>query len=345
MSRKVTIEDVARESNASAATVSLVLRHKPGISPETRQRVLEAAQALGYRPRTPATAASTPATLNVGLILRARTRSADRDQSVVNPFYSWVVTGIDAAARQQRLNLLYASVPVDENNRPLDPPRHLLDQRLDGLLLVGAFSDATIAEFAGPRSTPTILVDAPAHQHRFDTIASDNEGGAYTAVSYLISRGHREIAIVGAQPEADPNFSQRRDGYLRAMREHGLDTYIASDGRVIEEAADAVAIFLRRNPQITALFGSNDAFAVAALRAAHAVGQHVPDDLSIMGFDDIELGQQTSPQLTTMAVDKVGMGRLAVQLLAYRLAWPDAAITLTTLQPRLLERRSVKARN
>src|SRR3954453_4467095 len=192
MSRKVTIDDIARESTPSPATVSLVLRHKPGISPETRQRVLEAAQALGYRPRTSATTPTTPPTLNVGLILRARTRSADRDQSVVNPFYSWVITGIDAAARQQRLNLLYASVPVDESNRPLDPPRHLLEQQLDGLLLVGAFSDATIAEFVGPRATPAILVDAPARQHRFDTVASDNEGGAYTAVSYLISKGHRQ---------------------------------------------------------------------------------------------------------------------------------------------------------
>ncbi len=343
MGRKVTIEDVARRSNASAATVSLVLRQKPGISLGTRQRVLEAARALGYRSRTPPAPASAT-TRNIGLIVRARVRATDKDYSVVNSFYSWVVTGLDAAARQQRLNLLYATLPVNADNQPLDLPRHLLEQPLDGLLLVGALSEGTIGELVGGRAMPVVLVDAPARPGTYDAIASDNEAGTYRGVAYLIARGHRDIAFVGALLAANPNFAQRRAGYLRALREHGLTPYIADDERAPDDVAAATLALLKRAPQITAIFGSNDAFAVEALRAVQTQGYRIPDDLSIMGFDDIELGQQTTPSLTTLAVDKVSMGRLAIQALTYRLAWPDAAVTLTILQPRLLERQSVKAR-
>jgi len=344
MGRKVTIEDVARQSNASSATVSLVLRQKPGISPETRQRVLDAARALGYQPRTPLAVSAVPATRNIGLIVRARARAMDKDRSVVNSFYSWVVTGLDAAARQQRLNLLYATVPVDADNHPFELPHHLLEQSLDGLLLVGSLNDETVAEMVGGRTVPVVLVDAPARPARFDVIASGNEAGVYRGVSYLIDKGHRDIAFVGARLDANPNFGQRRDGYLRALREHGLTPYIANDDRVTDDVASATIALLKRTPQLTAIFGSNDAFAIEALRAAQSQGYRIPDDISVVGFDDIELSQQTMPALTTMAVDKVSMGRLAIQALVYRLAWPEAANTLTILQPRLIERQSVRAR-
>lgn len=339
MSRKVTIEDIARRSNASAATVSLVLRRKPGISSETRQRVLDAAAALGYQRPLPASVTTT--TRNIGLILRVRRGPLGSEPMSVNPFYSWVLTGIDAAAQQRRLNLLYASLSVDGGNRPLDLPGHLLEQPLDGLLLVGAFSEEVIAQLSGERTTPTVLVDAPARPHRYDVIASDNETGAYIATRHLIAKGHRQIAFVGSRFNTDANFAQRRDGYLRAMHEQGLPPAFAGEG---ETLAVAVPALLEAQPEITALLGCNDMFAAEAAQVARANGYRLPHDLSIMGFDDIELGRQMAPPLTTMAVDKVSMGRLAVQTLAYRLDWPEAAPIVTILQPRLLERQSVRQR-
>jgi LacI family transcriptional regulator, galactose operon repressor len=338
--RRVTIGDVARASQTSVSTVSLVLRSKPGIGLETRRRVLEAARALGYSRQSPATTPGSQATLNIGLILRARARSRDVAMPIVNPFYSWVVAGIDAAARQQRLNLLYATLPVDEENRSLDLPRHLLDQTLDGILLVGAFDDETIGEIAAGRSAPVVLVDAPGGSHPYDAVVSDNEGGAYAAVMHLIGLGHRHIALVAPHPQADPVFRQRRDGYLRAIREHDLTPYAIEEARTPEDVAAAVPPLLARHPEITGLFGGNDGFAIAALRGAQALGRRVPDDLSVIGFDDIELSGQTVPALTTMAVDKLTMGMLGVQLLSHRLAWPDAAVALTLLRPSLVARDS-----
>lgn len=346
MSQKVTLEEIAQRSEASLSTVSLVLRNKPGVGAKTRERVLAVAKELGYQQREPLPVKRERGALNIGLVLRARSRSRDVQLPVVNPFYSWVLTGIEAATRQQRYNLLYATVPVDDDNRPLALPRHLLDQALDGLLLVGSFTDETVAELVGKRATPVVLVDAPARAHRYDAVASDNQGGAYAAVSYLIRQGHRAIALVDRQPPADANFNQRGAGYHQALREHGLAPYVPATGRAIgeHEVAGVVTALLRQHPEISAIFGINDAFAIATIRAAPALGRRVPDNLSVIGFDDIELSAQLAPALTTMAVDKVSMGRLAIQLLRHRLAWPDAATALTVLQPRLIERQSVARR-
>jgi LacI family transcriptional regulator len=338
--RRVTIGDVARESKTSVSTVSLVLRSKPGIGLETRRRVLEAARALGYQRQSPAPASVGQATLNIGLFLRASTRSRDVGLPIVNPFYSWVVAGIDAAARQQQHNLLYATLPVDHDNRPLDLPRHLLGQKLDGVLLVGAFGEDSIDEIGAGCSAPIVLVDAPAGAHRYDAVVSDNEAGAYAAVTHLVDLGHQHIALVAPPLPADPVFRQRRAGYLRVLDEHGLQPHLIDEVQAPDDTGPAMASLLLQHPEITAVFGSNDAFAIGALRGAQALGLRVPEDLSVVGFDDIEISGQTAPPLTTMAVDKLSMGLLGVQLLSHRLAWPDAATTLITLRPRLTVRQS-----
>src|SRR3954451_18458620 len=221
MRRKVTIDEIAQHSNASRTTVSLVLRDKPGISPETRHRVWSSAQALGYQRRALSLAPGQNV-LNIGLILRSRNRAQQTDRlPLVNRFYSWVLAGVEAAARPHRMNLLYATLPVDDNNQPLDFPEHLLEQRLDGILLVGSFADETMAEVAGRGARAIVLIDATASAHRYDAVVSDNEAGAYTAVAHLIAQGHQRIVYVSPAPEADPNFNQRRNGYLKALREHG----------------------------------------------------------------------------------------------------------------------------
>jgi len=343
LARKVTILDIARHSNASASTVSLVLRNRPGISVATRRRVLDAAKALGYRRRAGASEDAERETLTIGMALRARNRPPDVGLPVVNPFYSWVMTGIEAAARQQRANLLYATIPVDDANRPLDLPHQLLDQPLDGLLLIGAFADDTIAEVTGARPTPVVLVDSHGGPHAHDAVCSDNRGGAYEAVAHLIRRGHRHIALAGLRQQADPVFAERREGYLQALREQRLPDY-TTEYDAVPGDVDAAVSFLRRHSEVTAIFGYNDKFAIAALRAAWQLGRRVPDDLSVIGFDDIEPALHTMPPLTTMAVDKVSMGRLAVQALLFRLAWPDATTSVTQLRPRLIERGSVAVR-
>ena len=337
--RRVTIGDIARASDASPTTVSLVLRDKPGIGDETRERVLAAAHALGYRRRSARPVREERDLRSIALLFRARTRSPEDEAPRVNPFYSWVLTGLEAAARAQRMNLLYATLPVDDDNMVTDVPSHILDQRLDGALIVGPFSDRTLSEMLGARSLPVVLVDGPAVPRAFDVVASDNVEGARIAVQHLIASGHRDIGLIAPAQSSDPNFLQRADGYRRAMADAGLSPL---HGEIDERnVGRVVGELLTAHPEVTALFAVNDRFAVDAMRAAIATGRRVPETLSIVGFDDTDHASQALPGLTTMAVDKVNMGRRAVDLLDFRIRWPEAAATLTTLAPRLVVRQSV----
>jgi LacI family transcriptional regulator len=320
------------------ATVSLVLRDKPGINDETRRRVLDAAQALGYHRRLAPGVASHPLR-QVGAIVKARAG----DQPHTNQFYAPVVAGVEAACRKQQINLLYATVSVDVDNRPQDLPRMLVEADLDGVLLIGAFVDRTIEQLIQRRGMPVALVDAYATSGYYDAAVTDNVRGAYEAVSYLIRQGHRQIGMVGSLPDAFPSIEERRRGYVQALLDNGiLERYFADSHLTYEEAADSTAELLRRYPQVTALFCGNDLTAVAAMQAARSAGLRLPEDLSIVGFDNIDLAEHITPSLTTMHVDKAGLGRLAVLLLANRADFPDASCVTAMLRPTLIERQSVR---
>jgi LacI family transcriptional regulator len=317
----------------------LVLRDKPGVNEATRKRVIDAAQLLGYRRSLGA--GSAPRVLRqVGVIVKAR----PGDQPHSNQFYSPVLAGVEAACRKQQINMLYATVTVDADNHPQDLPRMLLEYDLDGVVLLGAFVDRTIEQLIHKRGTPIALADAYATSGTYDAAVSDNVGGAYEAVSYLIRQGHREIGMVGSLPDAFPSIEQRRRGYVQALSDNDIpERYFADSHMAYDEVVASTIDLLRGHPQVTALFCGNDLTAAAAMQAARAAGRRLPDDLSIMGFDDIDLAEHLTPALTTMHVDKAGLGRMAVQLLANRAAFPDAACVTATLRPTLVERQSVRA--
>lgn len=338
MTERVRMEDVARESGVSLATVSLVLRGKPGINDETRQRVLETARTLGYQRRTPPDPPPSSALRSIGLIVK--TRSDDPPQA--NPFYSPIVAAVEAECRRRQINLLLGAVPVDLHNQPRELPRMLSEGDLDGLLLVGAYVDQTLDVALRRPSTPIVLVDSYATERRYDSVVTDNTGGAADAVTHLLHHGHSRIAVVGTEPDSFPSIRQRRQGYLNTLADHGIQDAYCADSFYIEDAAESATTgLLQRHPEVTALFCANDVVAVGAMRAAQALGCRVPDDLSIVGFDNISLTSYLHPPLTTMDVDKISMGRLAVELLNYRAAAPKAAYVTALLHPTLVERQSV----
>jgi LacI family transcriptional regulator len=339
--QKVKMSDIAQKSGVSISTVSLVLRDKSGIPTETRQRVLKTAQKLGYHPKP--TSHHQPASIqlrNLGLIIKSEPDVTPQ----ANPFYSQVLAGIEDTCRQKKINLLYATLPVDVNNHPVAVPRLLLEESTDGLLVVGTLLDDALAPVLNQKAVPIVLVDAYAPSEKYDTVVSDNVRGAFQAVSYLVQRGHLHIGMVGCCPDGYPSLRERRQGYVQALKEYGLTEVYFTDCAPNKEAAfEATTQLLSQHPQVTAVFACNDETALAAMRAAQAFGRKVPKDFSVIGFDDIDLSQHVTPSLTTMHVDKVGMGRMAVQLLISRVEFPDAGLVTAVIHPRLIERESVVA--
>lgn len=336
--KRVTLADVALAAGVSPAAVSLAIRGEPGVSSETRERVVETARRLGYR-GVSRTSARRARQVTIGLIIKAPVGDAPE----VNRFYAPVMTGIEEICRIREVDLLFAAMPVDEQYYPLEVPRLVTERACDGLIVVGAHlsSGTSMLLKDGP---PAILVDAYTEDQAFDSVVSDNVGGARAAVGHLIARGHREIALVGSRPDSFPSILQRRYGYEQAIREAELRPHYVDVPHASPEAAAVAAVeYVQSHPEVTAAFCCNDDVAVALIQAAQKAGIDVPAALSVVGYDDIDPARFVSPRLTTMAVDKLGMGRLAVTLLLHRLEFRDAAMMQALIRPNLVERGSVRA--
>jgi LacI family transcriptional regulator len=335
--KPATLADIAANVGVSPAAVSLALRGKPGVSEATRERVVEASRILGYR-STSGLSRNRHKPMTVTLVIRA----LHGDSPGANRFYGPVLAGVEERCRRLHIRLILAIMPVDQFNHPIEVPHSVTDQLSDGLIFVGA-------HFASPLTPllegalPAVLVDAYAEDGVFDTVETDNILGARTAVQHLVSRGHRNIAILGTEPGAFPSILQRRRGYEEAMAEAGLTPrYIDAPYYEHETAAASAIRYLRAHGNVTAIFCANDLVAVTFIQAARLAGISVPDQVSVVGFDDIDMASFITPALTTMAVDKVGMGRLAVTLLAHRLEVGEECVTATLVRPQLIERGTVR---
>jgi len=337
MDEKVRISDIARQTGVSMATVSLALNNRSGVSEETRLRVLKVAEELDY-PIKPASIPGKRSRLaTVGMVVKT-----DPIPPQANPFYSKVIIGIEDVCRRNGINLLFATLPVDDNNRPVEVPQLLYQEKVDGLLMVGTFVDQTITSISGKRTPPIVLVDGYSNTESYDTVISDNFRASYQAVEYLVQKGHRHIGLVGSEMNCYPSLKERRNGYLRALKEHEItDIYIANFNINNTHGYDETVCLIKEHPQITALFCVNDDVAAAAIRAVQDQGKRVPEDISIIGYDDTYIAANARPALTTMRVDTVAMGRAAVHLLSLRLDNPESARMTVTIYPTLVERNSV----
>ncbi len=337
MKRKVKISDIARKSGVSVSTVSLVLNNKPGVSQETRSKVFEVAGELGY-PIKPAAAQGASHLTTIGMAIKI-----DPDTSPqANPFYSKVILGIEDACRRKGINLLFATLPVDENNRPLEVPPLLYNDLVDGLLMVGTYIDETFLFISKNHSVPVVLVDGYSNMDSYDTVVTDNFRAAYQAVEFLIEKGHRHIGLAGSEENCYPSLKERRNGYLRALKENDIsDFYIANFNINKSHGYQETTALLKEHPQITALFCVNDDVGNATIKVVQDLGRLVPDDFSIVGFDDTFVASAACPALTTIHVDTFAMGRAAVHLLSLRLDNRDSSRMTLTIHPWLVERESV----
>lgn len=349
MNRAPTLDDVAAKSNCSPATVSLALRNKPGVSRATRERVLAAAQSLGYqRVQRPSTDAD-ERTMDVAVVFRTWRYEQVSHTPNITDFYSWVLTGLQERAVMQGANLLLETIPVDALNQCTDFPERMFRQRLDGIVLVGSFRPEIVqrVRMLSDVSRPAlVLVDANDPLCHADSIETANREGCYEATNYLLDRGHRRLAFFGPASDWEPNYRERKAGFLQALDERGLSAVgLFEESTDTLASKDAAQRILLSAPQATAFVCANDFSATSLLRAALALGIDIPGDVSVIGFDDIDRARLAHPALTTMVVDKLGLGRHAMYALLSRREWPESPPLRILLRPFLIERHSVQDLN
>ncbi|NJM40040.1 MAG: LacI family transcriptional regulator [Anaerolineae bacterium] len=339
------LRDVAKLAGVSLGTASQALNQHESVLLETRERVLAAANTLGYRARSyernsNGHVRSAPSRLSViGLLTK-------HDQGMpveVNPFFSHVQAGVESECRAHNLGLMYASIEVDQSNHPLAWPRMVSERRVDGLIFVGTSITKMIGDIKRKLDKPIVLVVSYAPDFPFDSVEVDNVGGAFQAVSHLIQHGHTHIGLIGSNPASPPDILERRAGYLKALAQHGIaHSYIEDVALYRTESYNATQRLLRLAPHITAIFACNDDCAFGVMNAARDMGLNVPRDLSVVGFDDVDLAREVRPALTTVQVHKTWLGKLGVQQLVERVQQPGRPRLVVTVSTQLVERGSVR---
>jgi DNA-binding LacI/PurR family transcriptional regulator len=335
---KIKLSDIAKASGVSLAAVSLALGDKPGISQETRSRVIEIARTMGYRFKSSITNPPVKSIKTIGLLVK----SAVADEPHANHFYSHIIAGIEFACRQNGIHLMFANLAVDAENFPLEIPLLLEKGDIDAIVLAGAQIDPTLSRAIDLRALPVVLVDSYCETRTYNSILSDNIHGAFQATEFLIKNGHRNICFVGPNEKAYPSFHERRQGYSQAISHYGLaQSFFVDCPANRSVVGPPVLRLLQENPLVSAVFAVNDDTAIAIMHALIEAGYRVPQDISIVGFDDIYLAESVIPTLTTMRINKQSMGRLAVQLLINHVSVPNGGLVTSLFQPILVVRNSV----
>ncbi|MER6954823.1 MULTISPECIES: LacI family DNA-binding transcriptional regulator [unclassified Streptomyces] len=303
-SRRATIHDVAQLAGVSRQTVSRAVNDKGEIDPATKERVLEAARLLNYRPSRFARGLVRKGAVTAGLVI----------PDLMNPFFPEVAAGVLEAAEQRGWQVVVWDSRIDyaREREALDVLSHQADA------VVGYFKneDEVLARHLG--GVPLVLLERGPQQTRFAAVGIDAAAGLEQGIAHLVRAGHRRIGMVDGDRLTVPGA--RREAFLAEVRRHGLsvdDSWIVlSPEHSVAGGEAGMERLLDARPEITAVFGFNDLIAVGAMRAARRRGRRIPDDLAVMGFDGLSLGELVEPALTTLHLDKRRLGRLAVEQVA-----------------------------
>lgn len=338
----VTLQAVADLAGVSMGTASQALNQRPNVAVATRQRVVDAARTLGY-PIKPHDSLNGDGGEEQAIGLVGMLVKHDVDQPVdVNAFYSHVQAGIERTCRRNQINLMYAAIEVDQSNRPVAWPALVNEKQLDGLLLLGTLLDDALEFMQQRQNIPIVLIDSYGPSDTFDMVLIDNAQGTALAINHLLQQGHRHIGLVGYNRHSPPSFQERYLAYRNTLlQQDGAQWYVADSHHSLGDAYRATAQLLRESPEVTAIFGCMDLAAFGALNACLDAGLRVPEDISIVGFDNIDLAGEIRPGLTTVHVHKDWLGALGVRRLIERVRHPEQPPTKTLLATHLVARDSV----
>ena len=334
MARRITISDVAKLAGVSHQTVSRVINNKAEVSPETRRRVLAVIEETGYRPSGLARGLATSRTATIGMVV----------PDISNPFFSDIARGIETTAYDRGYNVFLCNSDEDPE-RELDILYSLEQKQVDGVILCGLRQKSPALLDVLDRFSAVVMVNRLLDHVEYPAVMIDNAGGAQEAVRHLLKLGRASIGfLVG--PAFSYSAVQRLQGYKDAMSEAGIaieEDWIQYCEPTVDGGECAARKVLQNHPQIDALFCHNDLVAVGAIQACKSLGRRVPEDVAIIGFDDIYLAALVTPSLSTCQVPRIEMGHQAISLLLQQIEGEHLDTPVLTVTPQLILRDSAPA--
>lgn len=324
--RGLTLADIADKAGVSRSLASLALRGEGGVNAEKRARILQVAAELNYRPNPMARNLASREPETIGVVVGR----------IVNPYVAMLVQAIDLAAQRSNQDVLLAinAFPVDEARSAID---RLTAHRVAGIVIVDAMlTDDDVSAIA--RRIPVVHVGRQLSAVEVDSVSTDNVLGATMAVQHLVGLGHRSIAHIDGG--IGDGATGRRVGYSEAMKRSGLDPLIVSADYSVDAGARATADLLESGTLPTAIFAANDLVAIGVLNEISRRGLSVPDDVAVIGYDDMPLASTETVSLTTIRqlVDEIAEG--SIETLRRRIANFDQPVRKQLISPVLVVRRS-----
>ena len=328
-----TMKDVARLAGVSTSTVSHVINNNRFVSDGVREKVEQAIRHLNYAPSALARSLKINQTHTIGMLLTTSS----------NPFYAEVVRGVEESCYQRGYSLILCNTAGDEErmNRSLET---LMQKRVDGLLMMCTESHLPSADILNRYpSIPTVMMDWAPFEGRGDIIQDNALLGGELATQHLIDCGYTRIACIAGPQDKTP-ARMRLEGYRNAMTKSGLEIlpgYVVNGDFEFQGGYNGMVELLALETPPEAVFTSNDAMAVGVYHALYQAGMQVPQQMAVMGYDDIELARYLTPPLSTIHQPKDALGELAIDTLIHRLSDPDASQQTLVLTPELVVRGSV----
>lgn len=331
MPELTTMADIAREAGVSLMTVSRVVNDKEGVSSDTRRRVQEVIERLGYRPSAVARGLANRRTGTLGLVVPDN----------ANPFFSEVARGAEHMAYAEGYSVFLCNTEEDVG-RELDVLGSLEEKMVEGVLMCSPRSKRDELDVAVGSHPAAVLVNRRPGKAAAGSVMIDDYYGGNLAMQHLLDRGHRMIGML-AGPPASFSSQQRVQSYRDGFDARGIPynpEWLQFCPPMVEGGMHAAQEMLTNHPELTALFCYNDLVAVGALQACASLGLTVPGDISVTGYDDIPLAALVTPPLTTCHVPRYELGQQAMQMLLDRIRGCEEECQEILLQPQLIIRAS-----
>lgn len=337
---RTTLKDVAQRAGVTPATVSYALSGKRPISEETKRRVMDAIAELDYVPDLNARGLSMRDSKLIGVVV-PQTEPGDR-LMFQNSFYSEVLGSIEYYARQQGYHILISATDANESYLTLAKKRNL-----DGIIVIGMYPDYFYQQMKKTQ-IPIVLIDSYCNDHYYHNIRIDDAYGSYLATRYMLENGHKNIAFFSGQLKENGVMKKRLLGYQQALQEFEVPyrkEYVF-EGQIDYSSGIALSDQLMKSGlPATGIVAAADILAIGAVKGLFEAGKNVPNDYSIIGFDDAEISQYMTPGLTTIRQQISLKGQKAVELLLKHIEDPALPKQEEILPLQLVVRGSVKKLN
>jgi LacI family transcriptional regulator len=329
-----TIKDVAKYADVSIATVSRIVNGLPGYSEDTKKKVQEAIEALGYQPNAIARGLINKRTQTIGVLF----------PEVSGMLSSEVLEGVENAAHDGGFSVIVCNT-TSSGKRTVKYLRLLQEKRVDGIIFASEDVKEEYYKIFQEMKVPVVLVSTASSNYDLPFVRVNDFEGAFQATEHLIKKGHKQIGMIGGS-KSDPIAGvPRMKGFKEALQKHSLNFsekhITTNEGYRFQNGKESLPVLLKQLPNMTALFAASDEMAIGAMSAAHQLGIKVPEELSIIGYDNLKIAEMCYPALTTVSQPLKDMGQTAGEILVKLIKGEEKEAESRYMPFTIVERQSV----